>query len=165
MKILNTIDGWLNKAEGALLIVFLIVMVLLAFAQVVLRNAFSAGFLWADILLRHLVLWIGFLGGALGISNKRHINIDAVTHFLPARTNSIVSIFTNLFAAVVCVWLSRAAIVFIKAEISSGSFVFGEIPSWYAELIIPIGFSLFVFHFVARAARSFSEIQGKEETV
>ncbi len=162
MKILHTIDGWLNKAEGALLIVLLLFMVLLAFAQVILRNVFSAGLIWGDILLRHSVLWIGFLGGALGISNKRHINIDAFTHYMPKKLNNSVSVATNLFGAGVCVFLTIAAVKFVENEMSSGTFVYGEIPSWYAELIIPVGFGLFVFHFIARAARSLEESRKKE---
>jgi TRAP-type C4-dicarboxylate transport system permease small subunit len=163
MKVLNTLDGWLNKAESAVLIVLLLMMVLLAFAQVVLRNVFSAGLVWGDILLRHSVLWIGFLGGALGISNKRHINIDAFTHYMSPRLNSRFSVFTNLFGAGVCVFLTIAAIKFVANEISSGSFVYGQIPSWYAEIIIPVGFGLFVFHFIARAARNYFEETWKKE--
>ena len=163
MKILATIDGWLNKAESALLIVLLIAMVLLAFAQVLLRMVFSMGIIWGDIFLHHAVLWIGFLGGALAISNKRHINIDAITHFLSPRIRSGFALFTYLFAAVVCVLLSIAAVNFMKDEISSGTYVFGEIPSWYAETIIPVGFGLFVFHFLVRAAASIEEMIKKED--
>ena len=164
MKILRTIDGWLNKAESALLIVFILLMVLLAFAQVVLRVVFSTGIIWGDIFLRHSVLWVGFLGGALGISQKRHINIDALTHYMSPRVNSVVSIFTNLFGATICVLLAIAAVNFVKDEISSGSTVFASIPTWYAEAIIPVGFGLFVFHFIVRAAGSAEQLRKKENT-
>jgi TRAP-type C4-dicarboxylate transport system permease small subunit len=163
MKVLSTVDRWLNKAESAVLIVLLIAMVFLAFAQVVLRIAFSSGFVWADIFLRHAVLWIGFLGGALAISNKGHINIDALTHFMAPRVRAAFSMFTNLFAAAVCVLLSVAAVNFVKDEISSGTFVFRQIPSWYVETIIPVGFGLFVFHFLVRAAAASTELRKKQE--
>ncbi len=161
MRVLRFIDSWLNKAESALLIVLLIGMALLAFAQVVLRVAFSAGFVWGDIVLRHAVLWIGFLGGALGVSSNRHITIEAFAHFFSQRTRSIVSIFTNLFGAAVCVLLALAAVKFVTDEIASGTSVFASIPSWYAEIIIPVGFSLFVFHFLVRAASSLQEVMEK----
>lgn len=161
MKVLNTIDGWLNKAESTLLIGLLLIMVLLAFAQVILRNVFSAGLIWGDILLRHFVLWIGFLGGALGISHKRHINIDAITHYMTPKMNSSFSVFTNLFGAAVCVFLTIAAVKFVNNDISTNTFVYGQVPSWYAEIIIPLGFALFVFHFIARAARNFEEMRKK----
>ncbi len=165
MRILKTIDSWLNKAESALLIVLLIGMVLLAFAQVVLRIVFSAGFVWADILLRHAVLWLGFLGGALGISGNRHITIEAFAHFMSPRMRSSISIFANVFAAGICILLANAAVKFVSDEIASGTMVFSNIPSWYAETIIPVGFSLFVFHFIVRAVRSVEEVMKKEERV
>ncbi len=162
MRILKTIDSWFNKAESALLIVLLIGMVVLAFAQVMLRIVFSAGMIWGDIVLRHSVLWIGFLGGALGISSNRHITIEAFAHFMSDRTRAMVSIFTNLFGAGICVLLAIAAVKFVTDEMASGSSVFGNIPSWYAEIIIPLGFSLFVFHFLVRAATSVQSVVSKE---
>ena len=162
MRLLKKIDRWLNKAESSLLVVLLILMVFLAFAQVVLRIVFSSGIIWGDIFLRHSVLWVGFLGGALGISEKRHINIDALTHYMTPRVHSAVAILTNLFGAFFCVLLSIAAVNFVTDEISSGSTVFNGIPSWYAEIIIPVGFGLFVFHFIVRAAGSVEELRKKE---
>ncbi|MGD0038444.1 MAG: TRAP transporter small permease subunit, partial [Bacteroidota bacterium] len=70
MKTLKTFDLALNKAEGALLILMLSIMVLVAFSQVMLRNVFHTGINGADVLLRHLVLWIGFLGAAIATSEK-----------------------------------------------------------------------------------------------
>lgn len=154
MRLLQKIDALLNKAEGGLLILLLAVMILLAFVQVVLRNAFSSGILWADILLRHLVLWIGFLGAALATSSDRHISIDALTRFLPERIKRGVNTLSSLFAAFISFLFFRAALTFIESERLDGSTVYAEIPSWYAEAIIPIGFGLLFIHFLIRAILS-----------
>jgi TRAP-type C4-dicarboxylate transport system permease small subunit len=151
MKLLKRFDILLNKLEGGLLILFLSAMILLAFAQVVLRNVFFAGILWGDILLRHLVLWIGFLGAAIATSNGRHISIDALTRFLPTRPRQAVSVLTHLFAAAICYLLLRGSITFIRNEIAMQTTVYESIPSWYGEIIIPVGFGLLVVHFVIRA--------------
>jgi TRAP-type C4-dicarboxylate transport system permease small subunit len=55
MKILKAVDSVFNKIEGALLVFLLLVMLFMAFGQVVLRNIASGGLVWGDILLRHLV--------------------------------------------------------------------------------------------------------------
>jgi C4-dicarboxylate transporter, DctQ subunit len=151
MKILKTIDLVLNKIEGAVLILMLSTMVLVAFGQVMLRNVFHTGILGTDILLRHLVLWIGFLGAAIATSEERHINIDALRRFLPSRIRSVVDVLTDLFAAVVCFFLMKAARVFVESEMADNRMVFQNIPSWYAQSIIPIGFGLLVVHFTIRA--------------
>ncbi len=151
MKILKTIDSVLNKIEGALLIFLLLVMLFMAFGQVVLRNFFSGGIVWGDILLRHLVLWIGFLGAALATSGERHINIDILTRYLPERLRRAVASLSNVFAAVICFLLFNASLTFIEFEITNKNTVLAEIPSWYAQIIIPVGYGLLTFHFIIRA--------------
>jgi len=150
MKILQRVDALLNKAEGMLLVLFLSVMLVMAFLQVILRNFFSYGFPWADLLLRHLVLWIAFLGAALATSQERHISIDAFTRFLPERIKYAARVLTNLFAATVCYYLMTAAATFLQSEMDAGTVFYGSVPVWYAQLIIPVGFGLLMFHFVVR---------------
>jgi TRAP-type C4-dicarboxylate transport system permease small subunit len=151
MKVLKSIESVLNKIEGAVLIFLLLVMLFMAFGQVVLRNFFSGGLVWGDILLRHLVLWIGFLGAALATSGERHLNIDILTRYLPERLRGAVAALSNVFAAAVCFFLFRASLTFIGFEIVNKNTVFADIPSWFAQIIIPIGFGLLTFHFIVRA--------------
>jgi C4-dicarboxylate transporter, DctQ subunit len=151
MKILKSFESVLNKIEGAVLIFLLLVMLFMAFGQVVLRNFFSGGIVWGDVLLRHLVLWLGFLGATLATSGERHINIDILTRYLPERLNGAVATLSNVFAAVVCFLLFRASLTFIEFEIANNNTTFAEIPSWYVQIIIPVGYGLLAFHFIVRA--------------
>ncbi len=163
MTILRKINNALRHAEEAVVVVLLSVMVVLAFYQVAMRNLASGGFVWGDILLRHIVLWLGFLGGALATSYDRHINIDAFAHFMPERAKQFTAVVTNLFAAAVCVILLLAAVTFVKNEIDAQSTVYESVPAWYTELIIPIGFGLHAVHFVLRAAmKAVEALKGQE---
>lgn len=152
MKLLRRLDSLMVRVEGALVVFFLSVMILLSFVQVVLRNAFSESLLWGEILLRHLVLWIGFIGAAMATSADRHINIDALTRFLTPRLKLAMKIFTNLFAATICYFLLQASITFLSNEIVDQSTLYGEIPSWFSQMIIPGGFGLILIHFLIRTA-------------
>lgn len=150
MKALRSIESVLNRIEGALLVAFLAIMVLLAFLQVVLRNVFSEGILWADILLRHLVMWLGFLGASMAVSHQRHIGIDALTRLLSEKGQHVSRIVTNLFAAVICYLLMDASWSFLGFEMEDPRpFLFG-MPEWYSELILPVGFGLLMIHFLIR---------------
>ncbi len=151
MNILKSVDKALTRAEEIVLITLLAVMVVMSFLQVVLRNVFSSGILWADILLRHILLWLGFLGAAIATSENRHINIDALRRFLSPRIRSAVGVVTDLFAAGICFLLARASWEFVQGEIADRRTVLEGIPSWYAEIIIPVGFGLVAVHFVIRA--------------
>jgi TRAP-type C4-dicarboxylate transport system permease small subunit len=42
-------------------------------------------------------------------------------------------------------------LTFIEFEITNKNTVFSGIPSWYAQIIIPVGYGLLAFHFMVRA--------------
>jgi C4-dicarboxylate transporter DctQ subunit len=147
MKYFEYINNWIEKAETALLVFILTVMVLLAFLQVILRNLFDQGILWGDILLRHLVLWVGFLGASLATREEKHISIDLLTRFVSVRGQYLVRAVTNFFALFICYLLSSASITFVADEKMAGTTLFSDVQAWYFQLIIPVGFILMAFRF------------------
>ncbi len=151
MRLLRALDRLLVRIETVLLVIFLGIMVILAFAQVVSRNVFGGGFLWGDPVVRQMVMWSGFMGAAIAASQDRHISIDALTKFLKGRVKNVVHVITSLFAAVVCYYLAQAAWVFMLDERQSGSELISGIPSWIGLVIIPFGFALLAFHFALNA--------------
>jgi C4-dicarboxylate transporter DctQ subunit len=156
MLILRKIDSALSAVEGVILTVFLVAILLLSFTQVILREGFSSGIIWGDVLARHLVLWIGFLGASIAVSENRHINVEAIKRFLPAAVERYGAVLTDLFAAVVCGYLTSAAVSFLKSEIESDTVLFGPVKAWHGELIIPVGFALLSLHFAIRMILHFS---------
>ena len=150
MKIIHLIENYITKVEAFFLILSLITMVLLAFLQVVLRNVFSTGFLWADTFLRYLVVWVGFFGAAMATKQERHISIEIFTKFVSPVKKKIVSIITSLVAAVVCYYMLLASLQFLFISLPEDVVVFGTIPVSYFMSIIPIGFVLMMLHFIIR---------------
>jgi TRAP-type C4-dicarboxylate transport system permease small subunit len=150
MKIVKLIEGILVKVEISFLVLFLTIMILLAFLQVVLRNVFSTGILWADTFLRYLVLWVGFLGAAVATHEERHINIDALTRFFSPYLKNLISIITNAVATVACYYMLKASIDFIRIGLPPDLTLFLNIPLLYFIVIVPIGFGLMALHFFLR---------------
>jgi C4-dicarboxylate transporter DctQ subunit len=148
MKLLERINSYLEKVESIFLVIILSVMVILAFLQVVLRNLFDQGILWADIFLRHLVLWVGFIGASLATKEEKHIAIDLFTRFLSKRGKNIAQMITNLFAFIICLILAKAGWTFVQYEKAEGMILFNNIQTWYFQVIIPIGFLLMAFRFL-----------------
>ena len=60
-------DAILARAEQALLVFCLALMMVTAFAQIAIRNLLGIGLTWSEPLVRYLVLWVGFLGAALAV--------------------------------------------------------------------------------------------------
>jgi len=154
MNILRTLDRAVSLVERSLVITLVTVMLLLAFTQVILRNYFSMGILWADPLLRHLVLWIAFLGASLATAREKHISIDLITRYVSPATTNLIRIVTNLFACIVSYVLAQAGWTFVRAEMDSQTVLLTigvmEFPAWWFQLIIPVGFGLLSFRFFLR---------------
>lgn len=128
--------------ENSLLVGALSTMIVLSFGQIVLRNFFSVSIPWIDPLQRFLVLWIGLLGAMVATRDDNHITIDVVSFFLSARARAAVRVLTDLFAAGVSLVLAWAAVRFLQQEMTGGMNAFGNVPTWVAELILPIAFAV-----------------------
>jgi len=151
MKVLAALERFLVRFETSVLVLSLSLMVVLAFAQVVLRNAFDTGLLWGDTVVRHLVLWVGFAGAALAASDDRHIAIDALTKFLPPKVRHLSRVLTSLFAVIVCVVLADAGTTLLLDEMEFGGTLVLGLPSWVGVVILPPGYLLLAFHFLMKA--------------
>lgn len=153
MGALRTLEDLLSRLERALLYTVFAALVVLAFLQVVLRF-FSYGFIWADVLLRMLVLWAGFLGAAIASREERHFAVDALARLLPARAFFILTQAGRVVATIASLALAWASGWFVHDEWQSGSTLFSAaghaLPSAAFETILPAAFLLIAFHFAMR---------------
>lgn len=147
MRFLKALSNGLARVETIALAICLLTMLFVAFFQVVMRNIYDMGYVWADILVRVLVLWVGLLGATVATSEARHLSIDVVTKFLPPRAANLIRVLTWIFALTVCILLTRAAVMYLDLQKESGGETIFGIPAYVAELIIPIAFVLISFHF------------------
>lgn len=162
MKIINTINNKLFWLERSLLVIFLSVMVVLAFLQVVLRNFFSFGFLWADPLLRYMVMWVGFLGAVVATREEKHFGVDFLTRYLSSRPLDTVKSLVGSFAAAISFILMHAAFQFLIEGIGAEEKDLFDLPRRIYFAIIPVGFGLIGLHFVFNTIKHISAlISGK----
>ena len=148
MKFLHFINDWVARVEALFLSVFLAVMLVLAFVQVVMRNFFNTGLPWADTVVKLLVLWVGFLGATLATKLEQNLTVEVLTKYLPERVKHIASVVVKIFAGTVCFLLFSASLKFLADERSTGEMFLKLFPSWWSLIIIPITFLLIPFHFI-----------------
>jgi TRAP-type C4-dicarboxylate transport system permease small subunit len=158
MRIIEKFNFWIERTETFVLVLVLGIMVIFAFLQVVLRNIFHEGILWGDIFLRHLVLWVGFLGASLATREQKHINIDLFSRFMSDKGKMVVRFCTNLFSVFICYLMADASWTFVQDEQMMGTVIFADIPAWYFQTIIPIGFFLMSFRFLTQALENIVDI-------
>ncbi len=135
-------------AEDAALVILLGSMVLLAVLQIVLRQFFGTGIVWADELIKIIVLWLAMVGSIAAARDNRHIRIDVLSHVLPERLIRLSRIVVELFAAAVCFVIAWQAWRYLQIEIEWQETVLVGVPAWVAHMIVPLAFLLIAYRFV-----------------
>ncbi|MBE0616658.1 MAG: TRAP transporter small permease [Proteobacteria bacterium] len=138
----------LRLTEDTLLALLLATMVLLASGQILLRNVFEAGLLWADPVLRALVLWVGLLGALVASRENRHISIDVLSRLLPPRIREVAQAVTNVFTAGVSAVVAYHAVRFAASDYAAGTKAFAGVPSWIVESIVPFAFAVIALRYL-----------------
>ena len=156
MRPIVKIAAWLQRFEEWLLTFLVLILVILAGAQIFLRNVFGGGISWADPFLRTLVVWTAMLGALAAVRDDKHIAVDVLQRFLPARAQRIARIVTLLFTAAICAamaWYSMGlvSIDFAESTSAAAADALKAIPNWVLESILPVGFALMALRFVLRA--------------
>jgi TRAP-type C4-dicarboxylate transport system permease small subunit len=145
---LQRIRQWILIFEDGLMAILLSATILLAASQILLRNLFDSGLIWADPTLRVMVLWLALLGAIAATREDRHIRIDLFSHKMPKSGRLVLSVINNLFSSLVCGVITWHAARFVHLEWQEGSKLFASLPAWLGEIIIPIGFGIMTLRFV-----------------
>ena len=133
--------------EDGILAAMLLAMILLAVAQILLRNFFDTGIIWGDALLRVMVIWVALAGAMVAGRSNAHIAIDIFSPWVSFQVLRLFRALSNLFTTVVCGIMAYYSIDFILLELEDGSIAFAGIPTWAFELIIPIAFIVLTLRF------------------
>lgn len=154
---MNRILRILGTVEDAILASVLGVMIIMASVQIVLRNVFDTGLLWADPMLRVSVLWVGMLGAMAATRDDRQISVDVLSRFLPSRWNARVRILTDIFTAVVAGFFSWHASRLVIEDHASGMTAFSWVPVWACELILPVAMAIISIRYAIYAWKHLRE--------
>ncbi len=132
---LGTVGAWLFFATGMLLT-----------WEVVARYVFSAPTIWAAEISQMFLIWGMYVALPHTIARRKNINIELLHERLPAWAQRICDLVTIVFTGFFCV-----VVFWFGWEIAWDSFVRGRstgtmlnIPNWWTEMVIPLGFGLSV---------------------
>ena len=140
MNILVKLHQFLLKAENLLLVTIVLSLIMIAVAQILMRNVMGGGLLWADAYTRISVLWIAMLGAMLASRQRNHIAIDIVVQRLPTRWQSFAQRISNGLTGLVCFVAAWCSSDFLLQEFAYADKAFADIPNWLCEAIIPFAF-------------------------
>lgn len=134
-----------GRIEVFFVAVLILTLVALGATQIFLRNFFNSGLLWADPVMRHIVLWLGACGAALASAHMRHISVDALTRVLPARFRRSRRVIVYSATAIAAYLLMIATIRLVIDERTYGEVAFLGVRTWVVQLILPGAFALITY--------------------
>ena len=97
------------KLIKIIMALFLAVMVVLVFGNVVLRYGFNSGLAVSDELSRWLFVWITFMGAVVAMKEGTHLGTDTLISRLPVRGQKICFLIANLLMLFCCGLLAKGA--------------------------------------------------------
>ena len=151
--LLSRLDRFGRLLENVVLVTLLSSMIVLAVSQIVLREVFNTGIIWADELVKLMVLWLAMFGSIAASRDDRHIRIDVLSHLLPDRLVNGSRALVDVFAAIVCAVLAWQAWRYLQLEIEFEDQVLVDTPAWIAHIVMPLAFALVSYRFVILAAK------------
>ncbi len=140
--------------EDLVLIILLSAMILLATSQILLRNVFDSGFIWADEVLKLMVLWLALFGAVAASRADKHISIDVVSRFLSPSLRLISQVVVNAFTAGVCGLLAWHSARFVYSAWEFGDELVGGLPAWWFQIVMPIAFALIAWRYLLSTGSS-----------
>lgn len=164
-SIFNNLEKAGTLAEDALLLIILISMIMLAGAQILLRNFFDFSVFWGDEMLRLMVLWLTIAGGLAASRMDKHISIAVVDRFLPAKAQLVSKVIIDLFTATICALFAWHSARFVMGSFEFGDTLMRNVPAWTLQIILPIGFGLMAFrHMILAITRPLNSTGSSPET-
>jgi tripartite ATP-independent transporter DctM subunit len=125
-------------------------MVLLPLIEIPLR-LFDTGVPGSVNLVRHLTLWVCFVGAALAAQEGKLLAI-ATGKLLPhGRFRDVAHVFSSAVAAAVATLLCRGGVELAMFEREAATMVTVGLPAWVAQLVLPVSFAAIAIRLCWRA--------------
>ncbi len=151
---LARLDAAGRRLEDLLLSAILVTLIGLASWQIFGRNLFGTTLATGDELLRILVLWLTLAASVAASRADRHIAISLLDRFVSGWKLNLVRTLNHAFTAVVCALLARYSFDFVQLSREFGDTLLGDVPAWWLQAPLPIGFGLMAYRHTLHAVKS-----------
>ena len=153
---IRLIDG-VSEALGRIAAWLYFLTGLMISYEVAARYLFNAPTIWAQEIAQLLLLWATFIGIARALKRDQHIRINALDPFIPEHGRRWLKLFNLLFIALLCVLvvIYGSSIFWDSFERGRSTGTMLNIPNWWAEVVIPLGFGILLLQALVEMVRVF----------
>jgi tripartite ATP-independent transporter DctM subunit len=140
------------RAEGLVASLALGGIMVLPLAEIFARKFLGGGIPGSGPIAQNLTLWVGLFGAAIAAREGKLLTL-ATGEFLPkGRLGDIAHIVSATIGAAVSTMFTLGGIALVQSDREAGDEIAIGIPTWIADLALPIGFALIALRLVWRAS-------------
>lgn len=127
----------IEKSISALTIILFACMTIIVFTQVLLRYGFDSNIFWAEEFSRYSMIWIAFLGAAIGIKHNEHTRIDFFVKLLPAKAQLAMEVINRLICIFFVAFITYSSLTMLENtfKLKTPSL---QIPVGLVHVVLPI---------------------------
>jgi C4-dicarboxylate transporter DctQ subunit len=145
-KLFTILDLGVAAINRNMAVIGMVLGVLLAFTNVVLRYVFNSSFTWVGELTIYLFMWGALFGAAYGFKKGIHISVTLLLAQLPPVIGKAMLIFAHTLSFIYLAAMSYFGyqLVLLIADFGEMS-VDLNIPMWIPNLVLPVAFGAAAF--------------------
>ena len=101
--------------------------------------------------LKHLVLWLCFLGGLLATRERKQLQLSTAEFIPEGNARAIIRVISQGVGAAICLVLAYASWLVVEAHREGGKALTIGLPEWISELIMPAALIGIALHMIWQA--------------
>ena len=152
MTFLKRVSSWIeaiSSVTGRLAAILMAAIACIAFYEVVMRFLFRNPTGWTIEFVPWLMIWGGFIGGALALKEERHIRVDLLVRHLSLKAQRVLKVITGGIGLLFCSVLLVEGIKMVMQTKNLGTITPGiGIKVYIPQMCVPIGAGLLFIQFL-----------------
>ena len=136
---MNRILRYLDRLEKAIISIGIFSTSVLIFVNVILRYFFDYGLVWAEEVVRYIIVYIVMIGSSLAISKNEHIAVtlleDSSNKWVAHISYGLQNIISLVFTVIVTYFGCLIVTSLIDTKQITAAL---QIPAWWVYIIFPI---------------------------
>ena len=141
--------AYVHETEDIVTAIALLAIVVLPIVEVVGRALIGVGVPGSIDYVRHLTLWVAFLGAVVAARHGKHLALGFAS-FLQGPARTFAGVLAGSLATAVTLLLAWASLDFVHLNMGNVATIGGFIPEWVAQIIMPLGFLVIGLRFLWR---------------
>ncbi len=163
-NIIHKISDVIFTIIKVLIAIMITVMVIITTMEVIRRYVFGLSFIWAEELVKFMLVAVTFLGGPAAYRAGGLAYLDLVVSHVGEKGRRFINIFINVVIIISCIWLAKLGFEYSFSPMVAKMYSTGlKLKMTYIYLTIPIGFCMMIVFAIEQILQNWFDIQPKEE--